>query len=54
MLIAGTDGKIQRPVRAPEDSNKTIRMLCFTPAVLADEEVAPKKEPENTAQGAIS
>jgi putative DNA primase/helicase len=37
MLITGTDGKIQRPVRNPED-NKTIRMLCFTTAVLADEE----------------
>jgi uncharacterized protein (DUF927 family) len=37
MLIAGSDGKIQRPVRDPED-NKLIRMLCFTSAVLADEE----------------
>jgi len=45
MLIAGTDGKIQRAVRNPED-NKTIRMLCFTPAILADEEPpeAPSKE----------
>jgi hypothetical protein len=37
MLIVGTDGKIQCPVRNPEDG-KPIRMLCFTPAVLADEE----------------
>jgi hypothetical protein len=37
MLSAGTDGKIQRPVRNPDD-NKAIRMLCFTPAVIADEE----------------
>jgi putative DNA primase/helicase len=37
MLIAGTDGKIQRPVRNPE-GGKLIRMLCFTSTVLADEE----------------
>jgi putative DNA primase/helicase len=38
MLSAGTDGKIQRPVRNPDDNKKAIRMLCFTPAVIADEE----------------
>ncbi len=47
MLIAGPDGKIQRPVRNPEDG-KTIRMLCFTPAVLADED-----PPENTSKEAL-
>ena len=37
MLIAGTDGKIQRPVRNPENG-KPIRMLCFSPTVLGEEE----------------
>jgi uncharacterized protein (DUF927 family) len=39
MLTIGKDGKLQVPVRNP-DGGKTIRMLCFTPAVLADEELA--------------
>jgi uncharacterized protein (DUF927 family) len=39
VLIMGKDGKPQVPVRNP-DGGKTIRMFCFTPAVLADEELA--------------
>jgi putative DNA primase/helicase len=39
MLVMGKDGKLQVTVRNP-DGGKTIRMFCFTPAVLADEELA--------------
>jgi putative DNA primase/helicase len=39
MLTAGEDGKLQRKVRDPE-TGRSIRMLCFTPAILGIEDEA--------------
>jgi putative DNA primase/helicase len=37
-LIAGENGKPQRKVRDPADMKRSVRMLCFTPAVLSTPE----------------
>jgi putative DNA primase/helicase len=39
LLRRGTDGKIQRQVRNPEDG-EGIRLICFTPAILGGEGLA--------------
>ncbi len=46
MLIRGSDGKLQRLVRNPDD-NKPIRMLCFMSAVLGTEELTEQEDCED-------
>ncbi len=43
VLIRGSDGKLQRQVRNPDD-NKNIRMLRFTDAVLGTEELTGEQD----------